>query len=117
MYISGYLHNQIQIVPSRNLVTSIGLGVDSAHAPKELKMLPHNIRKLFCSAIYEMPMPLISPAYEIPDKKYEKRINRIMGRGSLGIKSMYWAEQIILKIRYGTLWKAVKKRIASKIRR
>lgn len=78
---SKYLNNQVQIVPRYNLITSIGVTSGSAHAPKNIKMLPKGIRQQFFMKTYELEFPLKDPLYCMPDIQYEKRVNRIRGNG------------------------------------
>lgn len=97
-----YGHNQLQIVPTKNLINNIGVNDDSAHF-SELKVLPKGLRKIFHMKTYELNFPLKHPKYVIPDINYEKKRNRIMGYNVFSVQLYRNFEQIYLQIRYGNL--------------
>ena len=76
---SIYGQHQLQIIPKKNLISNIGCTGDSSHSD-ELKRLPLAVRKLFDMKIYEMEFPMKHPQYVIPDLKYEKKRDRLIGR-------------------------------------
>lgn len=73
-----YAHNQLQIIPSQNLISNIGCTEDSTHA-SEYYDLPPGIRRVFKAQTYEIDHELNHPMYVIPDVEYEKKRNKIMG--------------------------------------
>lgn len=72
-----YGHNQLQIIPKKNLISNIGLGEDSAHSDK-IDNLPRGIRRVFNMKTYEIQFPVKHPKYVIPDVEYEIQRNKIM---------------------------------------
>lgn len=72
-----YAHNQLQIVPKRNMIKNIGCDASAAHAD-ELKKMPRAIRKLFNMETYGIEFPIKHPQYVIPDVMYEKKRNKTL---------------------------------------
>lgn len=112
---SMYGQNQLQIIPKKNLISNIGYGEDSAHST-DLKKMPHAIRKIFNSFTYELNFPLKHAAYVIPDIKYEKERNKIMGYNYKWGQFCAKIETLFLHILCGDM-KSVKKMINKKIRK
>ena len=54
---SMYGHNQLQIIPKKNMVSNIGCTKDAAHAD-ELSLLPVELRRIFNMKTYEIEFPL-----------------------------------------------------------
>ena len=73
-----YLHNQLSIIPAKNLITNIGTGEESTHA----KDISENITKdtglisFFYNQRYELDFPLKHPKYIIQNVEYDKKIDR-----------------------------------------
>lgn len=99
-----YGHNQLQIVPAKNLISNLGATDNSAHF-KEFYLLPKGLRKIFNMKTYEFSFPLKHPKYVIPDIDYEKKRNSIMGYNVLIVQIYRNFEQIYLQFRYGNLKK------------
>lgn len=78
-----HLYSQSVIVPSKNLVTNIGITEDSTHASDSLKKLPKGIRRVFFMDSYELEFPLVHPKYLIEDKNYDKKIKKILGESKM----------------------------------
>ncbi len=72
-----YGHNQLQIIPKKNMICNIGCTEDAAHS-LSLNRLPKGIRRVFNMETYELDFPLKHAKYVIPDIEYEKKRNRIM---------------------------------------
>lgn len=74
-----YLNNQLAIIPSKNLITNIGLGPTSTHAKS--KKIPNKMHDVngeihFCyNQRYELDFPLIHPKYIIENYLYDEKIN------------------------------------------
>ena len=73
-----YSQNRLQIIPQKNMISNIGATGNSSHSA-EINKLPRGIRKVFNSKVYDVDFPLKINDYVIPDVKYEKKRNRIMG--------------------------------------
>lgn len=92
-----YGHNQLQIIPKKNMIRNIGYGADSTHSG-ELKNMPFGIRKLFNMKTYELDFPLKHNEYVIPDVEYEKKRNRILAYNYPLINTYRKSVQLVKKI-------------------
>lgn len=72
--------NKVNIVPKYNMISNIGFCEGSTHAPNELRKMPKGIQKMFQMKTYEYAFPLQHPRYIASDKKYEKKVLRILAR-------------------------------------
>ncbi len=107
-------NNMLNIVPTLNQISNIGVVENATHSVSSLKMMPKGIRRIFFMKAYEMKFPLSHPPYVIEDVKFKKEWNKVMGTGFF---RRYYRKicSIILRIRYGDikgLIKAFKNRIA-----
>lgn len=75
-----YLYHQLSIIPSRNLITNIGLGPTSTHA--QHKGIPSSYNEEagkvnFCyNKRYELDYPYVHPQFIIPNVRYDEIIDR-----------------------------------------
>ena len=92
------LHNQLNIVASKNMVCNIGVGEGSLHAPDSMKLLPKGIAQVFYMDTYEYTFPLKHPQFVIEDEAYRKKVNRIMGWGHPLVKIYRRIEVMIRKV-------------------
>lgn len=103
-----YGHNQLQIVPKKNLISNIGCTENSFHADK-IDSMPRGIRCVFNSKTYELEFPLKHNDYIIPDVYYEKKRNRIMGYNHPVINAYRKMERLLIKIKHGDFKYIVRK--------
>ncbi|MGL5704678.1 MAG: hemolysin activation protein [Tannerellaceae bacterium] len=73
--------NRLNIVPSKNLISNIGLTEDSTHAVSKLHMLPRGIRKVFYMSTHKILLPLQNPKFIVEDVYYTLSVKKIMGTG------------------------------------
>lgn len=111
--IGTYAHNQLFIVPKCNMMSNIGCTADSAHA-EEYKLMPKAVKKMFNMKTYELEFPLKHQEYVIRDKNYEKAQKRILGVDHPFVKFARRIESMFLSIRYGVIFKKIKKKRARK---
>jgi hypothetical protein len=83
------LNSQLNIVPAKNLISNVGIGLDTTHSVDSLKKLPKEIRKLFFMKTYELEFPLKHPKYIINDLFYQDEVNRILGNTDSPLLKMY----------------------------
>jgi hypothetical protein len=89
------------IVPTKNLISNIGISVDSTHGGKDIRLLSKNMRKFFNAEIYEIELPLRHPQFFIEDKKYEDEQSRFMGwRKSIFRKAVDYIGDHYRELRY-----------------
>ena len=103
--LSMYLQNQLQIIPKYNLISNIGCTVDAAHS-SELKLLPHEVRRVFNMKTYELSFPLRHAKYVLPDVTYEKKRNQILAYNCPWRSKLRGLEHIVLQIRHGKIKQA-----------
>lgn len=72
-----YAHNQVKIIPKKNMICNIGCTENSAHA-LALNRLPHGLRRVYNMKTYELEGEIKHPKYVMPDVEYEEKRNRIM---------------------------------------
>ncbi len=75
---STYIHNQMYIVPKRNMIRNIGITEGSAHTSNTLKKMPKGARKIFEVPTFEMSFPMKYTNYMLPDETYEKYHKRLL---------------------------------------
>lgn len=93
-------NNMLNIVPTLNQISNIGVAENATHSVSSLKMLPKGIRRIFFMKTYELELPLKHPPYVMEDVKFKKEWNKVMGTGLL---RRYYRKMssILLRIRYG----------------
>ena len=101
-----YWANQIfnsglNIMPTQNLVSNIGLTADSTHFSAELKTMPRRLRRIFTMPRHEVVFPLRHPKYVIENVEYLDRRNKTMGWNHPWTKIGYSLEELWLNLRYG----------------
>jgi hypothetical protein len=72
--------NKVNIIPKYNMINNIGFGEGATHAAEDLRIMPKGVQNMFQMKTYEYTFPLKHPSYLVADKKYEKKILRIVGR-------------------------------------
>lgn len=110
-----YGHNQLQIVPKKNMLANIGCSKDAAHSGV-LEQLPRGLRRVFNMETYELDFPLKHAQYVIPDVQYEKKRNRIMGYNFPFVSGYRKVETFFLKLRHGE-FKEIVTRIYDKVQK
>lgn len=111
---SRYLGSRLNIIPTKNMISNIGIGVESTHSVSSLKFLPISIRKVMNMKTYEIEFPLVHPKYIIEDVKYREKLDRLMGNSYTLLKFFRSLESIFYRIIYGdfkSLRKGIKRRL------
>lgn len=108
---SMYGHNQLQIIPKKNMICNIGCTENGTHATT-WKQTPKGLRKLFNMKTYEMEFPMKHPEYVIPDTFYEKKRNRTIAYNYPLVKFYRRIESALLAIKSGSFFKRLKKKIS-----
>lgn len=109
-----YGHNQLQIVPKRNMICNVGCGDDATHT-KGAKYMATSVRKLFFMKTYELGDEIQHPRYVIPDVYYEKKRNATLGYNSPWAQFKQKIEGIFLQIKhkgvFGWVFGLIKRKI------
>jgi hypothetical protein len=76
--IHQYTNNQLNIVPCKNLISNIGLGIETTHAANSINKIPRAIRKLFFMKRYTIDFPLNHPRDAIEDMNYKSKFESLV---------------------------------------
>lgn len=102
------LNSKLNIIPSKNLISNIGIGADGTHAVDSIDKLPKGIRKVMHMKTYELEFPLKHPKYVLEDTIYKKKLDRVMGNGYPLVVFYRTIESVLYRIKVGD-FKSVKK--------
>ena len=80
-------NHMLDIVPSRNLTSNIGVGANGTHGAASFKTVPNGIKQVFYKKTYELDFPLRHPPFVIEDVTYTKRFCRILSEGHPMVKA------------------------------
>lgn len=89
----------VNIVPKYNLISNIGNEGESTHGAASLDLLPKGIRRIFNMKTYEYDFPLKHPPYMMEDLQFQKKLNRIMGKGYPMVRLYRRCESVIYRVR------------------
>lgn len=97
---SARLNTRLNIVPTKNMISNIGVTENATHSVTDVKMLPKGIRRIFNMKAYEIKFPLKHPKYVIEDVEFRETLNRIMANKHPVVKTYRRVESVLLRIRY-----------------
>lgn len=103
-----YAQHHLQIIPRVNMINNMGADSQSVHSDNP-KYLDKVTRKLFNKKIYELNFPLKHPYYVMPDYKYDRKRNWIMGYNHPWITRIRKFKRLILLLKGGRLLYVLKK--------
>ena len=83
-------NNMLCIVPTKNLISNIGIGADGTHGETSLQQVPKAMHKVFFSTTYELDFPLRHPQFVLNDKIFLEKLEKSMGKRR-PIASKFWA--------------------------
>jgi len=95
------LNSKLNIIPTKNLISNIGIGANGTHATDSIAKLPKGIRQVLFMKTYDLEFPLKHPKYVLEDVGYSEKLNRIMGNGYPLVKLYRTVETILLRLRQG----------------
>lgn len=78
-----HLQSQLVIVPTKNLMSNIGITGDATHATNSLKKMAKGIQRVFFIPTHEYDFPLKHPKYVMCDTEYDKQVWKIMGESRM----------------------------------
>lgn len=76
---TAILNSQLSILPSKNLISNIGISEDGAHYGNSLHDLPKRTRNLLFMNTAELSFPLREPKYFIDDVDYTNKVYKTLG--------------------------------------
>lgn len=103
--------NQLCIVPTKNMVTNIGIASNATHSADDIRKLPKAIQCVFNAERYEYRFPLNDPAFVINDVGYANFYNYIFAWNNPVLKWGRRIEALVRHILYGDT-----KRVRSKLK-
>ena len=74
-----FLNSQLSIIPSKNLISNIGIGAETTHSTDSVDKLPKRIRPLFFMKTHQLDFPLNHPKHIIDDIEYRDDVHNILG--------------------------------------
>jgi len=77
--LSAFIHSQLSIIPTRNMICNIGYGEGACNFNNK-KLLTRKIARLFDMETFEYNFPIKHPAYVIEDNVYKDKVLRALGR-------------------------------------
>lgn len=113
-----HLNSKLNIIPTQNLISNIGIGVDGTHALDSMDKLARGIRQVLFMKKYELDFPLKHPKYVLEDVIYKKKLDRVMGKGYPLIQLYRLTESIIYRMIKGdflSIINGMKRRLNIKI--
>jgi len=102
---------QLDIVPSKNMITNIGGDANGTHI-SDIRLMPKRYQKLFDQERYEIELPIKHPDYVIRDRYYEKIMNPSYWEKKMMFWEVVWRNIIYLSPK--AFWGKVIKKTKSK---
>ena len=95
-----FLNHRLNIVPTKNLISNIGIAETSTHSTNDIRKMPHGIRRVFNMKTYSYDFPIKHPKHIYENALYAKKVKRIMGWGHPWVCRYRGLEVKILKLLY-----------------
>lgn len=93
--LTSVLNSSLVIVPSCNLIHSLGISENSGHSVDHSWKLPKSIRRMFSMQTYTLRFPLVHPKYVVCDVLYDEMVRTILGKN----KSVVLLRKISTRVR------------------
>jgi len=85
-----HLNSAYAIIPTKNMISNVGISEESVHNVSDIKYVPKGMRRIFNMKTYEIDTEHIKhPKYIIENRSYQKKLFKIMGRNSK-VKTFIW---------------------------
>lgn len=108
------LNSGLAVMPTRNLVSNVGLTADSTHYSASLQTLPRRLRRMFTMRRFELESPLAHPRYVMENVEYKDHFYKAQGWGYPLVKIERSMEELFLNLRHGNLrhiWRSFLNRV------
>ncbi len=108
------LNHQLCIMPTRNLVSNLGVTADSTHFAASLNTIPRRLRRMFTMQRHELDFPLRHPTHVIENIAFKEHVYRINAWGHPWLKVCRSFEELFNNLRYGNfrlIGKALRARV------
>lgn len=110
---NAFLNSRLNIIPTKNMVSNIGISNNATHAVADIKLMPKGLRKIFHMGVYKLDFPLKHPPYVVDNLEYREKYMRTLAVGHPCVRVYRKVEGICLRIRYGDfkgIWDAIKRK-------
>lgn len=77
----SWLNTRLVIVPTKNMITNIGLTPGATNGGTSASILPKKIQSIFNAERYEIDFPLVHPMHVIEDRIYNDKLQVVMNGG------------------------------------
>ncbi len=91
------VNNLLNIVPTQNMITNIGIGEETTHSVNDIKKLPRATRKILQMRRYEIDFPLRHPSYVVEDFTWNQQFEKLMF-GNVFTKYLRKAESLLYRL-------------------
>ena len=95
------LNSGLSIMPSKNMVSNVGLTADATHYTSPLQTMPRRLRRLFTMKRFELAFPLRHPSFVVEANGYKDRLYKVLAWGHPWRKVCYSVEELVLNLRHG----------------
>jgi hypothetical protein len=102
------LHSKLNIIPSKNLISNIGIGSETTHAVDSIDKLPKAIRNVMHMNTFDLEFPLKHPKYVLEDVDYKRKLDRVMGYGYPLVKIYRTLESVVYRVFLGDFKSVIK---------
>ena len=92
-------NNMLNIVPSVNLISNIGIGTNGTHSGESTDLMDKMSKSLFYSKRYEMDFPLKHPTHVVSDLIYYKKMCELFGYTNQLLQKRRHLEVRMLKLK------------------
>ena len=89
-------NNMLNIVPTRNMISNIGIGANGTHSAESLNLVPRSLRTLFYKKVNEIKFPMRHPKFVLNDIIYTNKVEKILGIGKPIVNLIRNLESFIL---------------------
>lgn len=95
-----HLNSAYAIIPTKNMISNVGVSEGSVHNVSDIKYVPKGMRRIFNMKTYEIDAKRIKyPKYMVENRAYQKELFKIMGRTN-PIKAFAWKVESKLRCKF-----------------
>ena len=85
-----HLQSSYAIIPSKNMISNVGISEGSVHNVANIKYVPKGMRRIFNMETYELDTDNLNhPKYIVENAQYRKQLFDVMGRNNR-LKQLRW---------------------------
>lgn len=95
---SMWLNSQLVVVPTKNLITNIGLVKGASNGGTSKAIIPKKLQTIFYAKRFDITEPIIHPPYVIEDRNYNIEYQKVMYGGTLLVSRLIRTIESITRI-------------------